>query len=200
MLENDGLIVLNKPSGMPTAGDTLEQPGSAQHALMQHYRRMIWAVHQLDRDTSGVNLFVRRKALVQTWSDHLLAGRKTYLAVVEGRFDGGLVEAPIGWVARGERGVTAEGKASLTEFVVLDSTDRATLVEAVLHTGRTHQIRIHAAHAGHPIIGDSRYGSASELIDRQALHAWTIQCGDQRFEAPLPTDLTRLLESLGLQA
>lgn len=198
LLEDDGLIVVDKPAGIPTAGDSLEQPGSLQYELMQHYRRMIWAVHQLDRDTSGVNLFVRRKSLVQTWTEHLRAGTKSYVALLTGRFGGGLIDAPVGWVGQGVRGVTDGGKSARTEFIVEAATEEATLVRALLHTGRTHQIRIHAAHVGHPIIGDARYGSPSALIARQALHASEVVAHERVFTAALPADMKALLEHLQL--
>lgn len=198
LLEDDGLIVVDKPAGLPTAGDQLDEPGSVQYGLMQHYRRMIWAVHQLDRDTSGVNLFVRRKALVAHWTDALRDGTKTYLAVCGGEFVDTMVDEPIGWVGQGVRGVTRSGKSARTDFVVRARTRNYTLVEAMLHTGRTHQIRIHAAHIGHPVVGDERYGSASDLIARQALHAWRIEAGGQRVEAPPPPDFVALLAHLEL--
>jgi RluA family pseudouridine synthase len=198
LLEDDGLIVVDKPAGMPTAGDQLEQPGSVQYELMQSYRRMIWAVHQLDRDTSGLNLFVRRKRLVPEWVERLKAGTKTYLAVCEGSMTDQTVAEPVGWIGQGVRGVTSSGKPATTHFVARQRTAQATLVEASIETGRTHQIRIHAAHIGNPIVGDDRYGRASELIDRHALHAWRIDVEGRTFEAPLPPDFEQLLKSFRL--
>ncbi len=83
----EGLVVVDKPAGLPTTGRDLGDPGCVQHALAAQLRRpvrKVWAVHQLDRFTSGVCLFVRRKALVQVWQAHLRAGRKRYLALVHG--------------------------------------------------------------------------------------------------------------------
>ena len=109
------------------------------------------------------------------------------------------VQAPIGWIGQGVRGVTESGKAARTHFVPRASTDDASLVEARIDTGRTHQIRIHAAHIGHPVIGDARYGEPSRLIGRPALHAWRIEAGGRELEAPLPADLSALIEELALQ-
>lgn len=196
LFEDDGVIVVNKPAGMPTAGDTLHEPGSLQFELMRHHRRMVWAVHQLDRDTSGVNLFVTRKKLVQPWVEKLQAGTKSYLAVCDGVYEGGEVEAPLGWVSRGVRGVTPDGKYARTTFRPVRHGPCHTLLEAQLHTGKTHQIRIHLAHVGHPIAGDVRYGGSVQPIGQQLLHAWRLQIGATLFEAPPPTDFEEYSRAL----
>lgn len=201
LLEEDGLIVVDKPSGVPTAGDALEQPGSLQYELMQRYRRMIWAVHQLDRDTSGVNVFVRRKALVATWQAALSEGRKTYLGVCHGRLEGLVrVDAPLGWDDEHRRRAVAEGgKSARTEIEVLGATEGFSLLALRIETGRTHQIRLHLEHIGHPLVGERRYRhQPCTLHPHHALHALRVEAGGLVLEAPIPADFRELAGNLGL--
>ena len=199
LLEDDGLIVVNKPRGMPTAGDHMDQPGSVQFALMRHYRRKIWAVHQLDKLTSGLNLFVRRKALVAHWSGQLKGGQKRYLALCHGQVahDHFYIKAPIGWVAaQRKHGVFEGGKAAKTEVHVLARGDEVSLIRATIHTGRTHQIRVHLSHQGHPLIGDPLYGLTGGRTDGGilALHAHQMILPDRRvLEAPIDDSWAALL-------
>lgn len=187
LLEDDGLIVVNKPRDMPTAGDQMDQPGSAQFALMQHYRRKVWAVHQLDKLTSGLNLFVRRKALVSHWSEQLKLGQKRYLALCHGvvQHNHFYIKAPIGWMpSHRKHGVFDGGKVAKTEVRVIARADDVSLIEATLHTGRTHQIRVHLSHQGHPLIGDPLYGRNEGGI--LALHAHQLALPDGRvLDAPV---------------
>lgn len=201
--EADGLILINKPAGVPTASDKLDEPGSIQFDLMAHYRRMIWAVHQLDRDTSGLNVFVRRKKLVQAWVDAMRRGSKTYLALCSGRVEFGrrVVDLPLGWIPETRRrGPLETGQAAKTVFEVIDRSDDATLLSARLLTGRTHQIRLHLEHLGHPLLGERRYiPEPCERAGRQMLHAWRLDARGERFMAPVPGDMMSLLGELGLE-
>ena len=170
---------------------------------MQSYRRMIWAVHQLDKDTSGLNLFVRRKALVKHWTEQMQAGTKTYLAVVDGSCDWDHldIKEPVGFIPSAKvRGVTKDGKKAYSEAHVLDRGKSSSLVRVTLHTGRTHQIRIHLAHVGHPLVGDQWYGDPNDnRIHRHALHAWRIDTPAGDFWAPIPSDMRDLLQRQGLE-
>ncbi len=146
---------------------------------------------------------------------------KSYLALVVGRWrqDRRNVDAPLRTDLRvgGERTVRVDargGKESLTEFRLLERYGtRASLLEAVLHTGRTHQIRVHAAHAGHPVIGDQKYGDAAANaavgalgLRRMFLHAhscaftWPESGVEQSFNAPLPPELRQVLDRLAANA
>lgn len=203
--ERDGVIVVNKPAGMPTAGDTLEQEGSLQFALMQHYRRMIWAVHQLDRDTSGLNLFVRRKSLVAPYTQHLKQGHKDYIALCHGHPPHAhfFIREPLGFIpALGRRGVLATGKPSRSEVWVQAHSAHASGVRVRLHTGRTHQIRVHMAHHGHALLGDTLYGgpALADAPARQLLHAHTLELAGERFVAPVPLDFAQAARAHGLTA
>ena len=202
--EADGVIVCNKPPGLLTASSHLDEPGSLQYELMRHYRRMIWAVHQLDRDTSGVVLFVRRKKLVQTWTERLKAGEKTYLALCHGAvdFDSRLVEAPLGWIeSLRRRGVCAGGQSAKTQFDVLERSQEATLLQVTLLTGRTHQVRLHLEHLGHPLVGEQRYNlSRPPAAARHMLHAWQIVAGERTWRVPMPVDMAEAIHAQGLVA
>ena len=206
--EGDGLIVVDKPPGLPSTGRDLDDPRCVQHVLMTRLRRRIWAVHQLDTDTSGVNLFVRRKALVDVWSRRLREGTKRYVAICHGSpdFDALRVDAPLGPL-RGDRrhlGIAPRGRPAVTELTVLDRAASAALVEARILTGRTHQVRLHLSHLGHPLVGERRYREpACDLHPRHALHAAEITVAGSEgqggvWRAPFPADLAALCARLGL--
>ncbi len=205
----DGLVVADKPAGLPSTGRTLDDPDCLQSALMRQLRRRkVWAVHQLDRDTSGLNLFVTRKALVATWAERLRAGTKTYLALCHGQLAGPpqVVERPIGRrrlsSGREVPALRAEGRPArsiITPRAV--SADRAvSLVEVVIETGRTHQVRLHLASLGHPLVGERLHRDPPcDLLRRHALHAWRLDLGDgARWEAQVPDDLATAFEALGV--
>ncbi len=201
LFEEDGLIVLDKPAGLPSTGRTLDDPNCAQHLLMTSYKRMIWAVHQLDAQTSGVNLFVRRKSGVDLWAQRLKQqGDKRYVAICKGviDFDQRIVTHPIDWIPElKRRGVTPKGQSAHSEVQVVARGEDASLVQVKLVTGRTHQIRIHLAAEGHPLLGESRYGTAAcDRHYRQALHAMSLRIGEHHFSAPIPEDLIRLSETV----
>jgi 23S rRNA pseudouridine1911/1915/1917 synthase len=198
------LLVIDKPAGLPSTGATLEDPWCAQHMLMTRARRKVWAVHQLDALTSGVNVFVRRKALVAEVGEKMRGtGAKRYLAICHGvpDFDRKVVDAPIGWMAKARRrGVTPDGDAARTDVEVLAIGDDASLICCTMRSGRNHQLRIHLAHLGHPLLGEGRYRDpACDRHWRHALHAWDLRLADgQTFCAPLPTDLRALALGLGI--
>lgn len=201
--EENGVLILNKPSGMPTSGRHLEDSDCLQYWLIQHYGTMVWAVHQLDADTSGINLFVRDKKGVADVKARMAepSAEKRYLAVVSGCPDWTekTVDAPIGMVDARSLGVHAAGKAARSHFRVLDCTEDAALLEARIETGRTHQIRIHLAHIGHPVLGEEWYGPQPCLRHpRQALHAWRMTLRGLSATLRLPPDLEALLVSEGL--
>ena len=202
-------LVVDKPAGVPTAGDTLDQPGSLQHALMARARRMVWAIHQLDRDTSGLNLFVTRKSLVAPLSEALKRGEKSYLALTgplpEGFPIRRLIDEPIGYLeALRRHGVTPQGKRARTRLEVLARSDQGALLRLELLTGRTHQIRAHLEHLGLGLLGDQRYASAeiARLAPRQMLHACSLKLDmaqeRRRFFTPAPEAMAHAAESLGL--
>lgn len=202
LLNEGGLIAVDKPAGVIATG---REETSFEQALARHLGRPVWPLHQLDRDTSGVMLFVTKRSLVPAWQKRLSDRRthKRYLAVVHGSpmWERTRVEAPLAYDERLRRMVVREGgKPALTLARVRARTETHALVEVRLETGRTHQVRAHLAHRGHPVVGERRYREPpSDEHERQALHAWRLEVAEgPHLEAPLPPDLVGLLERLGL--
>lgn len=216
--EDERLIVVNKPSGLAVHGGS-----GVSFGLIEGLRRLrpgadLELVHRLDRDTSGVLLVAKRRSQLRTLHEHIRAGRlgKFYRMIVRGQWPGALrrVDAPLSRYLSGggERRVRvdAEGKPSLTTFEVDARAPEATLLTAQLHTGRTHQIRVHCQSAGHPIVGDEKYVTEAEQqwdkrlrVGRLCLHAARIiipgsKEGDEavQFQAPLPEDFSAIWQRL----
>jgi 23S rRNA pseudouridine955/2504/2580 synthase len=215
--EDDGLLILNKPAGLAVhAGSGVNVGVIEALRAARPEAKALELAHRLDRETSGVLVLAKtRPALLEL--HELLRGdtvKKSYRALVQGSWPDKLreVNAPLAKnsLRGGERmvEVDGDGKEAQTLFRVLERFHGATLVEAMPVTGRTHQIRVHAAHVGHPIAGDDKYGSAE--FDRQLkahgltrlfLHAVRIQIPrpgqkDLRVEAELPVELERVLGAL----
>ncbi len=217
--EDPRLIVVDKPAGMAVHGGSGVSWGliEALRALRPDDRELE-LVHRLDRDTSGCLMVARRRSALRTLHALQREGRveKRYQALLAGRWrkDSAEVDAPLrkNTLQGGERvvRVDADGKAAVTRFRVLRRFADSTLVEAVLVTGRTHQIRVHAAHLGTPILGDPKYGDAEANaryralgLRRMFLHAaelrirWSEGEAPQGVQAPLGSELRVLLEKLG---
>ncbi|KGE03588.1 RluA family pseudouridine synthase [Pseudohaliea rubra] len=218
VLEDENLLVINKPSGLAVHGGSGVNLGLIE--CLRQLRpedRDLELVHRLDRDTSGLILVARRPRALKALHEKLRGDgvEKVYLALVAGRWPRGLheVDAPLEKQARasGERVVraSAAGRRSLTRFRVVERFPTATLVEARPVTGRTHQIRVHALHAGHPLVGDVKYQGEREAtlaeqggLERLFLHAWRLcfSLGDPLraydLVAPLDPDLEDFLEKL----
>ncbi len=203
-------MVLNKPPLLPTAGRKLDDPDCLQFWLMMRHRRMVWAVHQLDADTTGVNVFVWKKPLVPIYQKRMRYpnAQKSYLAVVHGdpAFDELRIDEPLGYLKTSNfsgQAVIEGGKPSATQVTVLGRSGSHALVRARLETGRTHQVRVHLSHVGHPLVGEEwyRHPPCTEH-PRQALHAERVEFRDglapEVFVAPLADDLVQLVERLGL--
>lgn len=206
LYEQDGVIVVDKPGGIQTSGKSLDDSSCLQFWMMKRARRMVWAVHQLDADTSGVNIFVRKKSLVPEYQKRMTYpnAEKSYLALVHGspEWRKKVVSAPIGKLSPKQLGVCKNGKAASTEFRVLNKTNEHAWIRATLRSGRTHQIRIHLQHVGLKLIGEPWYGEPCEMHWRHTLHATEIVFRDgvepQRFLCDLPKDLVDLSKDLGL--
>ncbi len=219
VFEDKALIVLNKPAGIAVHGGSGLSFGVIE-ALRQLRpdAKELELVHRLDRDTSGLLMIAKKRSMLRHLHLQLRGDGidKRYMALVRGRWDTGKkqVNAPLlkNTLRSGERmvEVTDEGKDALTLFRVLRRFgDFATLVEAKPVTGRTHQIRVHARHAGHSIAGDNKYGDEefSALIrdlggKRLFLHAYALKVplpdgGELSLEAPVDDVWVRTLERLG---
>ena len=205
LFENDDLIVVNKPFDMPSTGRSLKDDDCLQYWLMKRHGAMVWAIHQLDADTSGVNIFVTKKNLVKIYKEALEKrnSKKEYIVVVHGRPQWSECEefGAIGKINRQSLGIHPEGKSAHSKFTVIERGERHTLLKAQIFTGRTHQIRIHLSHLGHPVVGDDWYCEpvCQEHI-RQALHCHQIDLlsRGEKFIAKLPNDLEELLVKLNI--
>jgi 23S rRNA pseudouridine1911/1915/1917 synthase len=213
--EDADVLVLDKPPHLFVHPTSPGQTGTLAHGIAHHWMRMglqakVRPVHRLDRDTSGL-LLVAKTPFAHQHLDRQLRERtlrRTYLALVRGVVDSdeGTVDAPIGRHRANPnlRMVRPDGEPAVTRWRVVERLRDATLLEVELETGRTHQIRVHMAHLGHPVLGDRQYAPADRSpARRQALHAWRISfthpiSGERmELEAPLPADLASLRERLG---
>ena len=208
--EDEALAVIDKPAGMVvhpapghptgTLADGLRQRGTTWSQLGGEQRPGI--VHRLDRDTSGLLVVAKTEAAHRSLSLQLQRRSlgRVYWALVHGSFREatGRIDAPIGRDPghRQRMAVVDEGRAAITDFAVVDRMRRFSRLEVRLHSGRTHQIRVHLASISHPIAGDPVYGRRGDTVcDRPALHAQRIsflhpQSGQRcEFESPLPADL-----------
>ncbi|ANC41572.1 23S rRNA pseudouridylate synthase [Hafnia alvei] len=218
IFEDDHLLVLNKPSGTAVHGGSGLSFGVIEGLrALRPEARFLELVHRLDRETSGVLLVAKKRSALRALHEQLrMKGmQKDYLALVRGQWQSHckVVQAPLlkNILQSGERivRVNAEGKPSETRFKVEERFEHATLVKASPVTGRTHQIRVHALHAGHPIAFDDRYGDRdfdAELkgtgLDRLFLHAAALRfehpnTGEtMRVEAPMDKKLRHCLDVL----
>lgn len=208
---DDALVAVNKPSGMPVHHGWARDGVPALQALRDQLGRHVYPVHRLDRGTSGVLLFALSGEIARAVQTQLEAGEvgKRYLALCRGN-DPALarVDHPLAKEKGGER------RPAVTDFKLLGWFERYGLYEARPLTGRTHQIRRHLKHASHPIIGDTRYGKGEHnriFRERFGFHRLALHASDLRLRhphtgeplhlhAPLPPDLARLLNELGLAA
>ena len=242
--EDEHIVVVDKPAGLvvhPAAG---HESGTLVNALIAHCGESLSGiggvrrpgiVHRLDKDTSGLLVVAKtdraHQALSEQFQAHGVDGRmeRRYLALVWGQplRQRGTIDVPLGRSRASRTKITIthgdDGRRAVTHFEVLerfvgaDGKPLASLVQLVLETGRTHQIRVHMAHAGHPVMGDPVYATgfrtsasrlgpesraALEQLDRQALHAAFLQVEHpaterpMAFESPLPPDIATLLEKL----
>ncbi len=220
LYEDEDLMVVNKPKGMvvhPSAGHL---SGTLVNAILYHCQGHLSGingvmrpgiVHRIDMDTTGAILVCKNdfahKDLAEQLKEHTI--KRRYRAIVSGNLkeDTGRIEGPIGRhpIDRKKMAINYKnGKDAVTHYQVLERFGNATYVECRLETGRTHQIRVHMASKGHPLLGDQVYGSARNPyhLQGQALHAMILgfvhpRTGEyMEFEAPLPEYFVKLLEKL----
>jgi 23S rRNA pseudouridine955/2504/2580 synthase/23S rRNA pseudouridine1911/1915/1917 synthase len=170
LLEHPGLVIVNKPSGMLTIPDRAqEETYTLRHWLEKRYGK-IWVVHRLDKDTSGVIVFARNEEMHKYLSGLFETRQveKIYLGIVYGEPmpPAGTISEPIAphSANNGTMVVNKRGKAAQTDYAVEKSYGRYSLVKFDLHTGRTHQIRVHARFMGHPIVCDPLYGDGKPVL------------------------------------
>jgi 23S rRNA pseudouridine955/2504/2580 synthase len=216
--EDPALIGIDKPSGMAVHGGSGVSFGVIEGLrAARPQAKFLELVHRLDRDTSGVLLVAKKRSALTEMHRKLREGEveKYYVALVKGRWDGGARELSDSLqkyvTASGERRVRVEaeqGKVAVTKVKPIRVQDDLSLLELRLMTGRTHQIRVHLAHAGHPVVGDDKYGDfelnkrlAKQGAKRLMLHARRIAFahpvgGDRlQLEAPLPPEMKAFVEA-----
>jgi 23S rRNA pseudouridine1911/1915/1917 synthase len=232
VFEDDHMVVLNKPPGLVVHPAPGNYAGTLVNALLFHYgslpssvkvsadgegseRERAGIVHRLDKDTSGVMVVARTEQALKALSKQFKVRvvQKKYLALVAGviKKGSGSIEAPIGRHVKERKKIsvhTSSPREAITLFKVKERFGNATLVEVEIKTGRTHQIRVHMAHVGHPVLGDRTYGGARAAkagdisIARQMLHAESLSLLHPNtghpltFIAPPPADMQEIVEKL----
>jgi 23S rRNA pseudouridine955/2504/2580 synthase len=216
IFEDKRYLAIDKPSGLATHGGSGIRLGAIEIIRQLRPTESLELVHRLDRDTSGVLLLARKRSALTQAQAAMREGRvrKRYLALLVGKLkkEKTIVDAPLrkDTLRGGERmvEVAEDGKPSLSEFRVLQRFRQATLVEVFIETGRTHQIRVHAQHIGHPVAGDPKYGDAEANLTlrgsglhRMFLHAAELsfemgEHGSYTFNAPLPAELSDVIDRL----
>ena len=208
---DDHLLVVDKPAGMVVHPGAGHQGGTMVHGLLARHPELAGVgddpsrpgvVHRLDAGTSGLLVLARTDAAFRSLVAQLAARsvERRYRALVHGRVaaPAGVIDGPIGRDPRDptRKAVVAAGREARTRYAVLDRIEATSLLVCRLETGRTHQIRVHLAGIGHPLVGDVLYGGRTELgLDRPYLHAFQLAfshpaTGERvTFESPLPPDL-----------
>ncbi len=201
--EDEDIVVFSKPA------NTLVHPASPKFsdAIGNYFsflypNRLFRPIGRLDRDTTGLSPVAKNRLAAVMLSQNI---KKTYTAIAEGilETENGTIDAPLLRVPGPtiKRTVDPCGQTAITHYTVLQRLNNHTLVSIKLETGRTHQIRAHFSHIGHPLAGDSLYGGSTESINRQALHCHTIQLIQPTSKehisltAPLPEDMLKLLQA-----
>ncbi|MDV2685080.1 RluA family pseudouridine synthase [Alkalihalophilus lindianensis] len=212
LFEDDHMLVINKPPGMPTIPSRQHPSGTLANAVMGYYHKgnissTFHAVNRLDRDTSGLLVVAKHGFAHDQLAKAQKAGKlkRFYRAIVEGcvQPSTGTIHAPIGRKPTSiiERMVTPNGQVAITHYKVIASNEHFSDVEVDLQTGRTHQIRVHFAHLHHPLVGDELYGGETALLNRQALHCARLELihpftGYKHvFVCPLPQDIKMVKEA-----
>ncbi len=217
VFEDDSLLVIDKPAGLVVHPGSGNPDGTLLNALLHHAPQLAEVpragiVHRLDKDTSGL-LVVAKSCAVQDELVRQLQARtvaRHYHALVHGRVErDGTVDAPLGRhpTHRTRMAVISGGRAARTHYTISGRLAAATLLECRLETGRTHQIRVHMAHIGHPLVGDPTYGGrrgvgAAASFPRQALHAFRLGLNHPAtgrelvWEIALATDFATLLAAM----
>ncbi|MFJ8354826.1 RluA family pseudouridine synthase [Bacillus paramycoides] len=210
--EDDAVLVMNKEAYMSTIPSREHPSGSVANALLYHYDKQhlastVHIVTRLDRDTSGLMLIAKNRFVHHLLSkQHQQKGvKRTYEAIVHGMIleEVGTIDAPIGRKADSiiERTVCEDGQRAVTHFKVMESFPNKTRVALELETGRTHQIRVHMAHIGHPLLGDDLYGGQRDVMKRQALHSTSLTFyhpileKEMTFTSSIPDDMQHALRN-----
>ncbi len=210
LYEDDAMLILNKPPFIPVHPSMHHYEDSLSNGVKYYFdtinlKRKIRPVNRLDKNTSGIVIFAKneyiQECLVRQMKSNVF--KKEYIALINGIMDKKeqIINAPIARKDNSiiERCVSENGDNAITEIELLKVFNNYSLIKCNLKTGRTHQIRVHLSHIGHPILGDDLYSISSELINRQALHAYKISfihpINNRRIEiqAKIPKDIENLI-------
>ena len=205
IFEDDWLLVVNKPAGIAIHPSVLHYSDSLCNGIRFYFdkiglKKKIRPVNRLDLNTSGLVVFAKCEYIQEYLINQMKNNqfKKEYLAVCNRIFDekSGTINLPIARKENSiiERCISENGQTAITHYEILKEFDNYSLVKCSLETGRTHQIRVHMSAIGHPLLGDTLYGSISDLINRQALHCYNLQFihpvynNDLNFFGDLPND------------
>lgn len=210
--EDDYLLVLNKPANIAIHPSILHFDNSLSNGVKFYFdklglKKKIRIVNRLDRNTSGIVVFAKNEYIQECLIKQMKTKelKKEYLAIAKGILESksGTLNFPIARKEGSiiERTVSSDGDSAITHYDVVKEFNNLSLVHIVLETGRTHQIRVHFSYIGHPILGDTLYGSPSKLINRQALHSYKLTFIHPvtkkvvSLEAPLPNDIKNIINN-----
>ena len=210
LYEDDCMLIVNKPYNMPVHPSMDHYEDSLSNGIKYYFnsiglKRKIRPVNRLDKNTTGIVIFAKnefiQETLVKQMKEEIF--EKKYIALVDGILDKDyqIIDAPIARKENSiiERCVSSEGEKAITIINLIKSFDNYSLVECILKTGRTHQIRVHTQYIGHPILGDDLYGKQSKLINRQALHASVVKFihpltkKELEIKSDIPKDIRELI-------
>ncbi len=211
IFEDDYLLIINKSAGIPVHPSCNHYENSLSNGVKYYFNsiglnKKIRPVNRLDKDTSGIVIFAKheyiQEILVRQMKNNTF--KKEYLAILEGSLDktSDTINAPIARKAGSimEREISEKGETAISHFELIKNFENYCAVKYTLETGRTHQLRVHSKYIGHSILGDSLYGTTSDLISRQALHAHKVTFAhpitkeNLTLEAPFPQDILNLIK------
>lgn len=213
LFEDDSLLILNKPAGFPIHPSMLHFEDSISNGVKYYFdsiglKKKIRPVNRLDKDTSGIVIFAKNEYVQECLVRQMKRNEfiKEYIAICEGVLTktSGVINQPIARKENSiiERCIDSKGDIAITHYDVIKSNQNLSVVHLKLETGRTHQIRVHMAYIGNSILGDTLYGKASNLINRQALHSYKISfmhpVTHKKIEltAPLFEDMEKIINSI----
>ena len=208
--EDDALLIINKLAGIPVHPSMEHYTDSLSNGVRFYFDKIrlhkkIRPVNRLDKDTSGLIVFAKNEYIQECLVRQMKTKQfvKEYIAICDGIFDNkfGTINAPIARKENSiiERCVSEAGDTAITHYEIINTYANYSVVKCTLETGRTHQIRVHMAYIGHPLLGDTLYSSPSTIINRQALHAYKIKFihpitkQKLEFTAQIPADFENLI-------
>lgn len=212
LYEDESMLILNKPAGIPVHPSMEHYNDSLSNGVKYYFnqislKRKIRPVNRLDKNTSGIVIFAKNQYIQECLIKQMKTDdfKKEYLALINGNLskEEQIISAPISRKENSiiERCVATNGSKAITIVELLRNFNNYSLIKCILKTGRTHQIRVHMQFIEHPILGDTLYGIPSDLIDRQALHAYKVSFTHPitkeiiNIAAELPADMKKLINN-----